>query len=326
MNAASGGGSDVPATPHALRPRRRAAPGAAPADPAPHLIDDRDFRLFQALVHREAGIWLAPVKKALLVGRLAKRLRALGIGDYRGYLERVEADAAERIRMLDCLCTNETHFFREPRHFEFLAGRVFPRWRAEAEAGRRPRRARVWSAACSTGEEPYSLAISLLLAFPPGSGWDLEVLASDLSTRALERARAAVWPLERSREIPAGHLKAFMLRGVGAQEGLMKVAPEVRSLVRFQRLNLNEPGWPGLGQFDLVFCRNVLIYFDPPTKERVVGQLLDHLAADGFLFLGHAESLSGMGYRVRPVLPTVYVRALEESPARREGRAREAGP
>jgi chemotaxis protein methyltransferase CheR len=307
------------------RPRRRPAPGAG-APPGSHLIDDRDFRLFQGLVHREAGIWLAPVKKALLVGRLAKRLRALGLADYRDYFERVEADPAERIRMLDCICTNETRFFREPRHFEFLAGQVFPRWQGEAEAGRRPRRARVWSAACSTGEEPYSLAMSLLAAFPPGSGWDLEILATDLSTRVLDRAREAVWPVERSREIPAGHLQAWMLRGVGSQQGLMKAGPEIRSLVRFQRLNLNDPGWPGLGQFDLLFCRNVLIYFDPPTKERVVGHLLDHLTADGLLFLGHAESLSGMEHRVRAIIPTVYTRSPDDRPARRERAARETAP
>ncbi|HEU4385036.1 MAG TPA: protein-glutamate O-methyltransferase CheR [Anaeromyxobacteraceae bacterium] len=298
-----------PPTAGPARRRRRRPPASLAEPPSPppsQLIGDRDFGLFQGLVHREAGIWLSPVKKALLVGRLAKRLRALGLEGWRGYFERVEADPAERVRMLDCLCTNETHFFREPRHFEFLATRIFPRWQAEAEAGRRARRARLWSAACSTGEEPYSLAMTLLSAFPPGSGWDLEVLASDLSTRVLERAQAAVWPLEKSAEIPAAHLRAWMLRGMGPQEGLMKAGPEIRSLVRFQRLNLNDRGWPGLGRFDLVFCRNVLIYFDPPTKERVVGHLLEHLAPDGHLFLGHAESLSGMAHRVRAVLPTVY--------------------
>ncbi|HYQ81479.1 MAG TPA: protein-glutamate O-methyltransferase CheR [Anaeromyxobacteraceae bacterium] len=284
-------------------------------------MGDREFRLFQGMVHREAGIWLAPVKKALLVGRLARRLRALGLADYRDYLERVEADPAERVRMLDCLCTNETHFFREPRHFEFLASRVFPRWRAEAEAGQRPRRARVWSAACSTGEEPYSLAMSLLSALPPQTGWEVEILATDLSTRVLERASQAVWPVEKAAEIPPAQLKAWMLRGVGSQQGLMKAGPEIRSLVRFQRLTLNDRGWPGLGQFDLVFCRNVLIYFDPPTKERVVGHLLEHLAPGGYLFLGHAESLSNMGHRVRAVVPTVYARAADGAP----GRAPDAG-
>jgi chemotaxis protein methyltransferase CheR len=210
--------------------------------------------------------------------------------------------------MLDHVTTNETHFFREPRHFELLAADVFPRWSADAAAGRRPRRARIWSAACSTGEEPYSLAMALLRAFPPGSGWDLEILATDLSTRVLDRARAALWPLEKAKEIPDADLKAFMLRGTGSQEGLMKAGPELRELVRFQRLNLNDAAYPGVGEFDLVLCRNVLIYFDAPTKERVVGRLLEHLAPDGLLFLGHAESVVGTGLPLQPVVPTVYRR------------------
>ncbi len=272
-------------------------------------VSDVEFERFQALVHREAGIWLSPVKKALLAGRLAKRLRELGLASYGDYYEIVRADEAERTHMLDCICTNETHFFREPRHFEVLAECVYPAWQAEADAGRRPRRIRAWSAACSTGEEPYTLAMSLLRAFPPGSGWDIEILATDLSTRVLERARQAVWPIVKSREIPPACLKAFMLRGTGSQEGRMKAGPEIRSLVRFARLNLNEEAYPAAGQFDLLFCRNVLIYFDAATKARVIDRLLGHLAPAGLLFLGHAESLGSAADRLRTVIPTVYVRA-----------------
>ena len=192
--------------------------------------------------------------------------------------------------MLDAICTNETHFFREPRHWEFLAERVFPAWRDEADAGRRPRRVRVWSAACSTGEEPYSLAMSLLTAFP--AGWALEVLATDLSTKILERAAAGVWPLAKAKEIPEPYLKAFMLKGFGAQEGLMRAGPEIRALVRFDRVNLIGDDWPPGPPFDLVFCRNVLIYFDR-HRRAVVDRLLDRLAPRGYLFLGHAESLGG---------------------------------
>lgn len=309
------------------RPRRRPRrPAPGEVEGASGLIGDGDFRRFQELVHREAGIWLSPAKKALLVGRLAKRLRALGIGDYGEYYRRVEADPAEQVHMLDCICTNETRFFREPRHFQFLETELAARWRAEAGAGARPRRVRVWSAACSTGEEPYTIAMALLAAFPPQSGWEVDILATDLSTRALERARAAVWPLEKSREIAAPYLRAFMLRGVGSQDGLMKAGPEVRSVVRFARLNLNQRAWPGLGRFDLVFCRNVLIYFDPPTKDRVVVQILGHLEPDGLLLLGHAESLSGMANRLRPVLPTVYARAGQAAPASRDRAAPRAAP
>jgi chemotaxis protein methyltransferase CheR len=283
------------------RPERAAAgPVSAIAG-----VSDRDFTRFQRLIHEEAGIWLAPVKKALLVGRLARRLRELGLVSYGDYYDVVVADEAERIRMLDAICTNETHFFREPRHFDFLADRVVPAWRAEAEAGRRPRRVRVWSAACSTGEEPYTIAMTLLAGLP---GWEVEILASDLSTKVLARAEAAVWPLEKAKEIPEPYLKAYMLKGFGGQEGLMKAGPEIRSLVRFARVNLTHDQ-PGLGTFDLVFCRNVLIYFDRDTKGQVVNRLLDRLAPHGYLFLGHAESLGGFTTRAKAVLPTVYALA-----------------
>jgi chemotaxis protein methyltransferase CheR len=285
--------------------RRRGAAEAAPAHPSLPITDE-EFARYQTLINREAGIWLAPVKKALLVGRLARRLRELGMASYGAYFERVEADEAERIRMLDAICTNETHFFREPRHFEFLADRVYPAWQAEADAGKRPRRVRVWSAACSTGEEPYTLAMSLLTAFP--AGWELEVLASDLSTKVLDRASAGLWPLEKAKEIPEAHLKAFMLKGYGAQEGLMKAGPEIRRVVRFARVNLVGDDWPA-APFDLVFCRNVLIYFDRATKVRVVERLVERLDPRGFLFLGHAESLGGFTTCARPVVPTVYTRA-----------------
>lgn len=282
-----------------------APPRVAPGGHGAAAIGDADFAAFQALVNREAGIWLSPVKKALLVGRLSRRLRELGIATWRGYHELVRADEAERIRMLDAITTNETHFFREPRHWEHLAEQVFPAWRAAADAGRRPRRVRAWSAACSTGEEPYTIAMMLLGAFP--TGWELEVLATDLSTRVLERARRAVWPVEKAAEIPADWLKAFMLRGVGDQAGLMRAGPEIRALCRFSRLNLATDDYPA-GPFDLVFCRNVLIYFDRVTKERVIDRLVDRLAPGGLLFLGHAETLAGYSTRARPVLPTVYAR------------------
>ena len=287
---------------------RRAAPGA-PAIPQALAVSDREFQRFQALIHQEAGIWLAPVKKALLVGRLARRLRDLGMPSYTAYYERVLEDEAERIRMLDAICTNETHFFREPKHFDFLTERVFPAWRAEADAGKRARRVRIWSAACSTGEEPYTLAMVLLSAFP--AGWDLEILASDLSTKVLDRAAAGLWPLEKSKEIPDAYLKAFMLRGFGAQEGLMQAGPEIRALVKFTRVNLVGDAWPGGPPFDLVFCRNVLIYFERQAKIAVVERLLERLDPSGFLFLGHAESLGGFTVKARAALPTVYQPALQ---------------
>jgi chemotaxis protein methyltransferase CheR len=271
-------------------------------------LGTREFRLFQALLLREAGIHLADGKRMLVEGRLARRLRETGL-DYAGYYRRVETDAAERVRMLDCMCTNETHFFREPRQFDFLASHVFPEWRARAEAGAMARRVRVWSAGCSTGEEPYSVAMAFLAAFPPGSGWQIEIVATDLSTRVLERAAAAVWPAEKATEIPPAYRKAFMLRGTGPEEGRMKAGPAIRSLVRLQRLNLNADPFHLAGPFDLVFCRNVLIYFQAAAKARVLGRLLDRLDARGYLFLGHAETVTGLAVAARCAGPTVYTHA-----------------
>jgi len=271
--------------------------------PAPLL--ERHFRLFQALIHREAGIHLSRAKKALVEGRLARRLRELGL-DYGAYYRLVESDEKERVRMLDCICTNETHFFREPKQFSFLESRVFPEWVARNESARMPRRVRVWSAGCSTGEEPYSLAMSFLARFPPSSGWEIDILATDLSTRALEKARSAVWPLAKAKEIPAPYLKDFMLKGTGPQAGNMKAGPEIRSRVRFQRLNLNADAFSLADRFDLILCRNVLIYFDATTKARVMGRLIDRLGPQGYLFLGHSETVAGLNARMRSAGPTVY--------------------
>jgi len=173
--------------------------------------------------------------------------------------------------------------------------------------GERPRRIRAWSAACSTGEEPYSLAMSLLTALPSEAGFSVDILASDISTRVLAAARAALWPLERSAEIPAHHRKRFMLRGVADQEGRMKAGPALRDVLRFDRINLNETPRPTGGPFDLIFCRNVLIYFRPEEKGKVVGRLISHLAPGGLFLLGHAESLIGNG-DLTSVGPMVYAR------------------
>jgi chemotaxis protein methyltransferase CheR len=284
-------------------------------------IRGREFSLLRGLIHKEAGIYLSEAKAALVVGRLSRRLRDLQLRSFEAYYEVVKVDAEERVRMLDCICTNETHFFREPRQFEFLEQQLLPLWVARAAAGLMPRRIRVWSAACSTGEEPYSVAMTLLAHLPPASGWDLDVLATDLSTRALESAKAGTWHIDKAAEIPQDYLKAFMLRGTGARQNVMKARPGLRSILRFERVNLNEGRYPVPGPFDLVLCRNVLIYFDAASRARVVCQLLERLAPDGYLFLGHAESLNSLTERVRSVGPTVYVHAASANPSRGEDRA-----
>jgi chemotaxis protein methyltransferase CheR len=270
-------------------------------------ISDREFALFQRLIHQDAGIFLSDAKKPLLVSRLSRRLRELGISSFGDYYRRIaDGDAHERINLIDSICTNETHFFREPLQFRFLEQQVFPHWIAEADAGRMTRRIRVWSAACSTGEEPFSIAMSLLTHFPPSSGWDVQVLATDLSTRALAKAQAATWRIDKAGEIPPVHLRRFMLKGTGAKHGTMKAGAEIRAIVRFQHLNLNDEVYDVRGKFHLVFCRNVLIYFKPELKARVIERLLDRLDPDGYLLLGHAESLNGLSDRARSEFATVY--------------------
>lgn len=272
----------------------------------------------QALIYREAGIHLSSAKKALLVGRLSRRLRELGIERFNTYYDRVVADetGTELVILLDAITTNETSFFREPRQFQFLGEQAFPAWEQAAEAGLRARRLRVWSAACSTGEEPYSLAMSILNRFPPDSGWQVEILATDISTRVLERAVHGVWPIARAATIPEHLLKRYMLRGTGEQQGKMKAGKDVRLPLTFERLNLNDASYPVAGPFDAIFCRNVLIYFDMDSRTRVINRLLDLLAPNGYFFLGHAESLTGMTDRVRSVAPAVYT----NSPAPSRGR------
>jgi chemotaxis protein methyltransferase CheR len=279
---------------------------ALPPELQPKSISQKEFQNFQELIYRTSGIWLSQAKTALLVGRLSKRLRHFGLKTFSEYFRVVSDNPEEFTRMLDAISTNETRFFREPNQFDFLEQRVLPQWIADAEAGSRTRKVRVWSAGCSTGQEPYSLAMTLLHDLPPSAGWDIEIAATDLSTQVLETAKSATWDFAKSSEIPEHYLKAFMLRGYGEQKGKMKAGPEIRSLINFYRLNLNEAKYPVTGKFDLIFCRNVLIYFDLQTRTQVVQRLLEHLSPAGFLFVGHAESLHTMAGVLRRVVPTIY--------------------
>jgi chemotaxis protein methyltransferase CheR len=272
---------------------------------------DAEFQAFARLVHELSGISLNDSKRALVARRLNARLRELGIETLGEYADVVRGDTtgAETVTMLDLIATNETHFFRERPHFEFLETRVFPTWLAEAEAGQRSKLIRAWSAACSTGQEPYSLAMQLLTYFPPSHGWQLDVQATDISTQVLDVARRADWPVSKAPEIPERYLREYMLRGTGTQIGRMRATRELRDAVRFSRINLNEAHYHVPGVFDLIFCRNVLIYFSTEGRAAVIERLTDRLSAGGLLFVGHAESLHAHRNRLRAVLPTVYARA-----------------
>ena len=271
------------------------------------------FQKFQKLIYSETGIWLGGSKTALLCGRLFRRLRALEITSLEAYYACVASPEQheERARMIDAITTNETRFFREPRQFEVLVQKVFPRWQADAENKLRPKRVRIWSAGCSSGEEPYTLAMLLAQHLPAEEGWDVRLLATDISNRVLEKAGKGVYPIARSSELPQDLLHSFMLRGTAERQGEMKVKIEIQQMIDFRRLNLDQDSDFHEGPFDAVFCRNVLIYFDAASKRRVVADLFRHLIVNGFLFVGHAENLSSMCSQLRSLEPTIYVKTGE---------------
>ncbi len=280
----------------------------------PHLsVSPALFKKFQKLIYAETGIWLGDAKTALLCGRLYRRLRESEITSLKHYYEFVSQpeQQEERARMIDAITTNETRFFREPRQFDFLVQSVFPRWRLEAERGTRPRRIRIWSAGCSSGEEPYTLAMLLARHLSAEDGWDARLLATDISHRMLEKARKGIYPISRSGELPKDFLHSSLLRGSAEHEGEMKVKVEIQQMIDFRWLNLNEEPTLVEGPFDAIFCRNVLIYFDAASKQRVVTSLVRHLIASGLLFVGHAENLTSMSAQLRSLEPTIYVKAAK---------------
>ncbi len=286
------------------------------------------FAKFQKLIYSETGIWLGGAKTALLCGRLFRRLRTLGLPSLEQYYERVSPPDAheERALMIDAITTNETRFFREPRQFEFMVQQLFPRWRMQAEHGLRSKRVKIWSAGCSSGEEPYTLAMLLAEHLPAEDGWDATVLATDISNRVLEKARKGIYDLARCEEIPKDLLHKFMLRGVADRKGQVKAKIAIQQVIDFQRLNLNQEPYGIDGPFDAILCRNVLIYFDAASKSRVVANLLNQLAGDGFLFVGHAENLASISGLLRSIEPTIYTRTESASaPERQKANATSAG-
>lgn len=263
-------------------------------------IGAAEFERLRRLFHEASGIRLSDNKKVLVCGRLSRRLRHLGLPNYRAYLDLIERpdQRAERQLAIDLLTTNETHFFREPKHFE----RLHEELRQCGGGVRQPYR--VWSAACSTGEEPYSLAMTLAetLGARPWS-----VLATDLSHQVLQHAREAIYGQQRAREVPEPLFSRYLLEGVDEFAGRYRVDDRLRERVQFEPLNLTHP-LPALEPFDAIFLRNVLIYFDVPAKQRIVGAIVDKLKPGGLLFIGHSESLNGICDRVDVVVPTVFRR------------------
>lgn len=261
-------------------------------------LTDREFVQFQRFIHEAAGISLSDAKKPLVSGRLAKRLHHLQVDSYGSYFQLIASGQApeETQIAIDLLTTNETYFFREARHFEHLRSVLKERKQEAAQF-------RVWSAACSTGEEPYSIAMVLADLLPPRS-W--EILATDISSRVLDTARQGHYPMARAAHVPPDYLRRFCLKGIDVEEGTLLVSRVLRECVEFAQVNLNAARLPALGKFDVVFLRNVLIYFDGETKRRVVQRVLDCLRPGGHLYIGHSESLHDMGLPLRGIAPAIY--------------------
>lgn len=260
-------------------------------------LTDQEFTKFQRFIYEAAGITLSSSKKALVSGRLAKRLQPCQVSTYAQYFELLTSGAApaEMQTAVDLLTTNETYFFREPKHFDLL--------REQALAARkRPQTFRVWSAASSTGEEAYSIAMVLADCLD-GMPW--EIVGSDISTSVLQKASAGHYPEERTKHIPPAYLKRFCLKGIDAQQGTLLVERGLRKRVQFMQVNLNTP-LPQLGLFDVIFLRNVMIYFNGDTKRQVVSRVLSLLKPGGYFCIGHSESLNDITDAVQTVAPSIY--------------------
>jgi chemotaxis protein methyltransferase CheR len=264
---------------------------------APPSISDQEFAHFQRFIFDAAGITLADSKKLLVSTRLGRRVQHHELGSFAQYFRLLNSgeSPAEVQTAIDLLTTNETYFFREPRHFEFLERHL-------AAQPVRQQPIRIWSAAGSTGEEAYSIAMLLEDRFP-GRSW--EILASDISSRVLDRARAGHYPMERARHVPQAYLQRFCLKGTGRQRDTLLIERGLRSKVSFLQINLNDR-LPAIGTFDFVFLRNVLIYFNTQTKREVVARALSVLQPGGWLFIGHSENLNGICDAVKPAAPSIY--------------------
>ena len=251
-----------------------------------YTITPKEFENFRALIYQECGISLNESKKTLLVSRLSKRLRTLELDSFQAYYDMVagETEGEEFTLLLDLVSTNKTDFFREPKHFDFLREQILPTLQST-------RRVRIWSSASSSGEEPYTITMTLYDSVPDPERWDFKILASDISTRVLARAASGVYEDERVRDLPPDLIERHFLEGKGERAGMIKVKPHLIEMVRYRRINLMDEAFPVKEPLDLIFCRNVMIYFDRPTQAQLVTKFYRYLKPGGYLFIGHSESL-----------------------------------
>ena len=275
-------------------------------------LSDQDFRAIRDLIYEKSGITLSDSKKQLVTSRLARRLRVRGLASYREYYELVtrrDPQGEELREMLNAITTNKTDFFREKHHFDFMVSTFFPQCVERAKATGE-KRLRIWSAGCSTGEEPYTLAMTFLSAFPNGGQWTLELLATDLDTQVLERAQGGIYPEEAIAPVSDDLQRRYFRRGTGANAGKVRVSDALRQLITFRQLNFVEHPWWVKGPFDLILCRNVMIYFNQDTQRTIVENFAQRLRPDGYLFIGHSETLNGLNHLFEPLRGTIYRRRI----------------
>ncbi len=276
----------------------------APVELAP--LTQSEFHDFQKLILAEVGIHLKDSKQTLVESRLARRLQHLGFptyGEYLRYVSRQPAESPERRELINCITTNKTEFFRENHHFEFFKDHVIPEARARAATGD-AKQLRIWSAACSTGEEPYSIAITILEHLGADRDWDVKILASDVDTKVLATAEAGVFGADRFEQVPEPLRRRYFLRR--KDDGALMAKDVLKSMIRFRRINFIDPGWPIRTSFDVIFCRNVIIYFNHDTQERLFERLVRYLKPTGYLMVGHSENLHWMNRLLVPVENTIY--------------------
>lgn len=274
-------------------------------DPIQTEMTDSQFLLFRELISAKTGISLRDAKCPMLSARLQRRLRALKLSSFEAYYEfllKQDSAGEERRELVNCITTNKTSFFRESHHFEFLAklfqNSITLRPSAEFSA---------WSAACSTGEEPYSIAMTLRNVFDrSASVRNVNIVASDIDTQVLEHATSAIYSEADLEPVPAPFKQRFFLRGSGSQTGRYRVKPEIRNLVDFRQVNFVDPHWNVTGTFDLIFCRNVIIYFEQATQDRILRRLVSYLKPSGHLIVGHSEHLHWMTDILEPIGTTIY--------------------
>ncbi len=260
-----------------------------------------DFERIRKLIYQHAGISLSPVKQDMVYSRLARRLRATGKGSFAEYLDALEKHGGDEWeRFVNSLTTNLTSFFREPHHFPIFADHL------RKLGNKRP--IRIWCSAASTGEEPYSIAITVAETFGNNAS-HVSIVASDLDTNVLATAQKGVYPIERVDKLSPERLRQFFLKGTGSQEGFVSVRPELKKMIEFHRINLLEPNWPVKGPVDVMFCRNVMIYFDKPTQYKILSRFAPMLQPDGLMFAGHSESFLHAADLFKSLGKTVYALA-----------------